>query len=65
MLLATKLGSAAADFIAEGRFGNLIGIRDGRVAGIPLSSIIDRVKPIPLDDDMLAAGRSLGICFGD
>ena len=32
---------------------------------IPLSSIIDRIKPIPLDDDMLAAGRSLGICFGD
>ena len=65
MLLATKLGSAAADFLAEKRFGNLIGIRDGRVAGIPLSSIIDRIKPIPLDDDMLAAGRSLGICFGD
>ena len=65
MLLAPKLGSAAADFLAEKRFGNLIGIRDGRVAGIPLSSIIDRIKPIPLDDDMLAAGRSLGICFGD
>ena len=65
MLLATKLGSAAADFLAEKRFGNLIGIRDGRVAGIPLSSVMDRVKPIPLDDDMLASGRALGMCFGD
>ena len=65
MLLATKLGSAAADFLAEKKFGNLVGIKNGVIAEIPLASIMDKIKPIPLDDQMLAAGRALGICFGD
>jgi len=65
MLLATKLGAAAADFLAEKKFGNLIGIKDGKVSGIPLEAVMDKIKPIPMDDPMLAAGRGLGICFGD
>lgn len=65
ILLATKLGSAAVDFLAEKKFGNLIGIKNGQIAGIPLTSVMDKIKPIPENDPMLLTGRSLGICFGD
>ena len=39
ILLATKIGNAAADFLAQKKFGNLIAIKDGQIATTPLSAV--------------------------
>ena len=65
MLLATQLGNAAADFLANKKFGNLVAVKDGEIVATPLSQVAGKVKAIPEDDSMLKTARDLGICFGD
>ena len=65
ILLATELGTAAADFLANKDFGKLIGITDGAITGIPLCDIADKLKTVTEDSAMLKTARALGICFGD
>ncbi|MCI5607423.1 MAG: ATP-dependent 6-phosphofructokinase [Treponema sp.] len=65
ILLATKLGVAAADFMANKNFGKLVAIQNGKIVGVPLESVAGKAKSIPADDTLLQTARDLGICFGD
>lgn len=65
MILATKIGAAAADFLAQKKFGNLVAVKDGEITATPLSTVAGVVKPIPANDPMLQTARNLGICLGD
>ena len=65
ILLATKIGNAAADYLAQKKFGNLIAIKDGKIATTPLSAVAGEIKPISEDEPMVQVARDLGICFGD
>lgn len=64
-ILATQYGTAAAHFLAEGDFGKLVAIQNGKITGVPLEDIAGQVKNIPLDNEMIKAARELGTCFGD
>lgn len=64
-LLASKIGTAAADFLADKKFGNLVAIKDGKIAATPLSVVAGKVKPVTEEEQMLKTARSLGINFGD
>lgn len=65
MILATKIGAAAADFLAQKKFGNLVAVKGGEIVATPLSTVAGVVKPIPANDPMLQTARNLGICLGD
>ena len=65
MILATKLGNAAADFLANKQFGNLVAVKGGQIVATPLSVVAGVVKAIPMDDPVLKTARDLGICLGD
>ena len=65
MILATKLGNTAADFLAEKKFGNLVAVKNGGIVATPLSVVAGRVKEITENDPVLKTARDLGICFGD
>jgi 6-phosphofructokinase 1 len=45
-LLATQLGAAAISYVAEGRFGMLLGMRAGAVAGALLDTLPEGPKPL-------------------
>ncbi len=64
-VLATQFGAAAADMLYRGEFGKLVAMQDNKIVGIPLETCAGKVKNIPLDDPLIAEGRSVGICFGD
>lgn len=64
-LLATHLGNAAVDAIADGVAGVMIALRDGRAVRVPLDQVAGRRKTVPVDHPWIAAARSLGVCFGD
>ena len=65
MILATKIGAAAADFLAQKKFGNLVAVKGGEITATPLSTVAGVVKPILANDPMLQTARNLGICLGD
>jgi 6-phosphofructokinase 1 len=64
-LLATRLGAACADYIADGVHGVLVAARGEGVEAVPLKEIAGVVKTVPLDHPWLTTARHLGIALGD
>ena len=56
-VLATRLGAAAIDVLADGRDGVLVGLIDHRIVATPLAEIAGRDKPI--DASLLELARVL------
>lgn len=63
-LLATRLGSAAADLVRDGTFGVMPARADGTEA-VPLEQVAGRRKTVPPDRASIAAARHAGTCMGD
>lgn len=64
-LLATRLGTAAASYIADGVHGVLVAARGQSAEPVPLKEIAGITKFVPLDHPWVGSARSLGIVLGD
>jgi ATP-dependent phosphofructokinase / diphosphate-dependent phosphofructokinase len=64
-LLATRLGTAAAQFIADGHYGIMVAARGDGVEPVPLEQVVGKRRNIPLDHPWVKSARDLGICLGD
>ncbi len=64
-LLATRLGTAAADFVAAGTFGVMVAAQGDGITAVPLEHVADRRNTVPLDHGWIAAARHVGTCLGD
>lgn len=64
-LLATRLGTAAAQYIADGCYGIMVGSRGDSAIAIPLEEVVGKRKNVPLDHPWLQTARDLDICLGD
>lgn len=64
-LLATRLGTAATDLIAEGAREIMVASREGRAAPVPLEEVAGRRKTVPSDHPWITAARDLGVSLGD
>jgi 6-phosphofructokinase 1 len=47
-LLATRLGAAATEYLAQGEHGLLVGLRRGEIAATPLAEVVANKKPVDL-----------------
>lgn len=64
-LLATRLGTAAADFIAAGKSQIMVGMQNGECVPVPLEDVAGKRKTVPLDHPWLLTARNLGISLGE
>ena len=64
-LLATRLGTACADFIARGETGAMVAIRNNECVSVPLEEVAGRRKTVPLEHPWLLTARNLGVGLGD
>jgi 6-phosphofructokinase 1 len=64
-LLATKLGTACAEMIADGQYGVMVASKGDGVRAVPLDEVVGRRKNVPLDHEWIATARRLGLCMGD
>lgn len=64
-LLATRLGTACADYIAEGVHGVLVAARGDSTEAVPLKKIAGRTKSVPLEHPWIETARHLGVALGD
>jgi len=64
-ILATQLGTAAADLVAAGTTGVMVAMRDGRSVTVPLEEVAGKRKTVPLDHPWIESARRLGVCLGD
>lgn len=64
-LLATRLGTAAAQFIADGKYGIMVGAKGDEAVAVPLEDVVGKRKNVPLDHAWIQTARDLEICLGD
>ena len=64
-LLASQFGKAAADLIAQGKFGEMVALRGDTIVSVPIRDAISNPKVVDPDGQLVSTARSLGISFGD
>lgn len=64
-LLATRLGTAAADAVARGEFGVMVAARGENTELVPLAEVAGKVKLVPLYHEWIEAARKLGTGLGE
>jgi 6-phosphofructokinase len=64
-LLATRLGTAAAELISQDVYGVMVAARGEGTKPVPLGDVVGKRKVVPLDHPWLGSARSVGTCLGD
>ena len=64
-LLATRLGTACADFIQQGVFGVMVAARGEGAHPVPLRDVVGNRKEVPPDHPWVESARAVGTCLGD
>ena len=64
-LLATRLGTACAEYLDAGRYGVMIAARGEGTEPVPLEEVAGHKKLVPPDHAWVRAARHSGTSFGD
>jgi 6-phosphofructokinase 1 len=64
-VLATRFGAKAFELVMQGKFGHLVAAHPPDIVAIPIEQIVGRTKNVPLDSDIVAAARAMGMSLGD
>jgi 6-phosphofructokinase 1 len=64
-LLATRIGAAAADLVADGQYGYMVAARGEGTEPVPLAEVAGNVKTVPADHEWVSAARKIGAGLGD
>ena len=64
-VLSTRFGTAAAELIAQKKFGYMVAIRNNLIVPVPLSEVAGKLKTVSPDCDEIRAARDMGISLGD
>jgi 6-phosphofructokinase 1 len=63
-VLATSLGTAAADLLARGEYGRMAALTGNNIDSVDLSVPAGKVKTVPRDHYMIDTAVSVGTCMG-
>jgi len=64
-LLGSMLGGYAADIIADGNYGNMVSVKGQGIQPVPLKSVVNQRKTVPVDHLWIDTARRVGTCLGD
>jgi 6-phosphofructokinase 1 len=64
-LLATRLGTACADYIKKGIFGVMVAAKGDSTEPVLLEDVVGKRKLVPMDHAWVRSARAVGTCLGD
>ncbi len=64
-ILSTRYGCAAIELAVEGKFGNMVCLKDNQMSYASLEDVIGANKAVDPEGELVKAAKSIGICFGD
>lgn len=64
-VLATRYGTAAADMIAERKFGRMVAFRNNEITSVQLSEVAGKLNLVKKDNPLVVQAKNMGTCFGD
>jgi phosphofructokinase-like protein len=63
-VLATRFGVTAVDLVQEGRWGQMVALRDGKVIGVPLADAVRQNRTVDLDGELVNTALAVGVELG-
>jgi 6-phosphofructokinase 1 len=63
-LLGTRFGVAAAQLCIKGQSGRMVALRGQRIIHVSLDEALGQNKLVPVDGELVAAARAIGIEMG-
>ena len=64
-VLSVRYGVAAANLIKEGKFGNMVCLKDSQMSYVTLENVIGANKLVDPNGELVRVARTIGISFGD
>lgn len=64
-LLCVRYGSAAVAACLEGNYNVMVALKGDKIVTVPIAQAGSKARNVELDNDIISAGRQIGICFGD
>lgn len=64
-LLGSRIGTSAAQHVANGEFGIMVAARGEQTAPVPLSEVAGNLKLVPLDHEWMDTARMIGTGLGE
>jgi len=64
-LLATRLGTAAAELINKQHYGVMVAAKGDKTRAVKLEDVAGKIKVVPRDHAWILTARRVGTCMGD
>ena len=64
-ILGTRFGGKAVELVRRGEFGTMVAFAPPDIISRRLDEVVGKTKTVPMDFDVLATARALGVTFGD
>jgi 6-phosphofructokinase 1 len=64
-MLATRLGTAAIDYIREEQFGIMVAVDGEGTRAVPMKDVAGKINYVPPDHSWVVTARNLATSFGD
>lgn len=64
-ILATRLGTHAAELLGEGKYNRMVAVKGSEVTSVPIEKVAGKLKLVPLDHPLIRSARRVGTNFGD
>lgn len=64
-ILGMRFGVMAVKLAEEGRFGRMVSYQSYHVDSVPIEEAVDELRLVRPESEMVAAAKSVGVCFGD
>jgi 6-phosphofructokinase 1 len=63
-VLGTRLGAAAVQAAAEGKFGTMVALRTPDIVLVPIAELAGKVRTVPPASQLISAAEAIGINLG-
>jgi len=64
-ILGVRFGAMAVSLIEQGKFGRMVSYQQYQVGDVSIEEAVNQLRVVNPDSEIVRAGRSIGICFGD
>jgi phosphofructokinase-like protein len=64
-VLSTRYGVAAVEACLDHDYNVMVALQGDKIIRVPLSQAGGKTRNVPLDSELIRAGRRIGVCFGD
>ncbi|MFC1512600.1 6-phosphofructokinase [bacterium] len=64
-ILASQYGYEALNMVVNKEFGNMVGLKNGRMVKIPLQKVAGKIKTVTKNHRLINMAKSIGVSFGD